>query len=119
VRSAHSWRSSKLNLSDEPTVPSPAITEMVPIDHEISELVVRTMVFALPPAAVVVGGWLAWGGALHWQDLLVIATMYTLTGLGITVGYHRLFTHRSFKTTLAGSARSPPRTSAPRSLKTS
>ena len=29
----------------------------------------------------------------------MIATMYTLTGLGITVGYHRLFTHRSFKTT--------------------
>ena len=25
--------------------------------------------------------------------------MYTLTGWGITVGYHRLFTHRSFKTT--------------------
>ena len=44
-------------------------------------------------------GWLAWGGALHWQDLLVLAITYTLTGLGITVGYHRLFTHRSFKTT--------------------
>jgi stearoyl-CoA desaturase (Delta-9 desaturase) len=26
---------------------------------------------------------------------------YLLTGLGITVGYHRLFTHRSFKTTRA------------------
>jgi hypothetical protein len=26
---------------------------------------------------------------------------HTLTGLGVTVGYHRLFTHRSFKTTLA------------------
>jgi stearoyl-CoA desaturase (Delta-9 desaturase) len=29
----------------------------------------------------------------------VLAITYTLTGLGITVGYHRLFTHRSFKTT--------------------
>jgi stearoyl-CoA desaturase (Delta-9 desaturase) len=27
------------------------------------------------------------------------AAIYTLTGLGVTVGYHRLFTHRSFKTT--------------------
>ncbi len=42
--------------------------------------------------------WLAWGGALHWPDLVVLAVTYTLTGLGITVGYHRLFTHRSFKT---------------------
>ena len=73
--------------------------EMVPIEHETSERVVRTMVFALPAAAVCVGGWLAWGGALHWPDLLVLAITYTFTGLGITVGYHRLFTHRSFKTT--------------------
>jgi stearoyl-CoA desaturase (Delta-9 desaturase) len=73
--------------------------DMVPIKHDTSEHVVRTMVFALPPAALVVAGWLAWGGALHWQDLLVLAITYTLTGLGITVGYHRLFTHRSFKTT--------------------
>jgi fatty-acid desaturase len=36
---------------------------------------------------------------LHWQDLLVLAITCTLTGLGVTVGYHRLFTHRSFKTT--------------------
>jgi stearoyl-CoA desaturase (delta-9 desaturase) len=56
------------------------------------------VVLAAPPAALVVGGWLAWGGSLHWQDLLVLAITYTLTGLGVTVGYHRLFTHRSFKT---------------------
>ena len=73
--------------------------EMVPIEHEASERVVRTLVVALPPAALLVAGWLAWGGALHWYDLLVLAITYTLTGLGITVGYHRLFTHRSFKTT--------------------
>src|ERR1039458_9560642 len=42
--------------------------------------------------------WSAWGGALHWQDLLVLAICYSLTGLGITVGFHRLLTHRSFKT---------------------
>jgi stearoyl-CoA desaturase (delta-9 desaturase) len=76
-----------------------AVAEMVPIEHETSDRVVRTMVFAVPPAALVVAGWLTWGGALHWQDLLVLAITYTLSGLGITVGYHRLFTHRSFKTT--------------------
>ena len=73
--------------------------DMVRIEHETSERIVRTMVFSLPPAAVCLGGWLAWGGALRWQDLLVLAITYTLTGLGITVGFHRLFTHRSFKTT--------------------
>ncbi|MDQ6750534.1 MAG: acyl-CoA desaturase [Actinomycetota bacterium] len=81
--------------------PGRGTAEMVPIEHETSERVVRTMVFAVPPAALGLAGWLAWGGALHWQDLLVLAITYTLTGLGITVGYHRLFTHRSFKTTRA------------------
>jgi stearoyl-CoA desaturase (delta-9 desaturase) len=42
--------------------------------------------------------WSAWGGALHWPDLVVLAVTYTLAGLGVTVGYHRLMTHRSFKT---------------------
>src|SRR5262249_55749164 len=42
--------------------------------------------------------WRAWGGALRWSDLLVLAILYALTGLGVTVGFHRLFTHRSFKT---------------------
>ncbi len=83
------------------SVPPPAlgVSEMVPIEHETVERIVRTLAFGLPPAALVVGGWLAWGGALHWQDLLVLAITYALTGLGITVGFHRLFTHRSFKTT--------------------
>ncbi len=75
------------------------VAEMVPIEHDTTERVVRTIVFLAPPTALVVGGWLAWGGALHWQDLLVLAIFYALTGLGITVGYHRLFTHRSFRTT--------------------
>jgi stearoyl-CoA desaturase (Delta-9 desaturase) len=75
------------------------VAETVPIEHETADRVVRTLVFAVPPAALVTAGWLAWGGALHWHDLLVLAITYTLTGLGITVGYHRLFTHRSFKTT--------------------
>ena len=67
--------------------------------HETSERIVRTIVFGVPPVALAVGGWLAWGGALRWHDLVVLAIFYTLSGLGVTVGFHRLFTHRSFKTT--------------------
>jgi len=73
--------------------------EMISIEHETSDRVVRTVVFALSPAALVLAAWLAWGGSMHWQDVLVLAITYTLTALGITVGYHRLFTHGSFKTT--------------------
>jgi stearoyl-CoA desaturase (delta-9 desaturase) len=75
------------------------VPDSVAITNETSERIVRTLVFGLPPAALVVAGWLAWGGLLRWPDLTVLAITYSLTGIGITVGYHRLFTHRSFKTT--------------------
>ena len=45
--------------------------------------------------------YLAWGGTLHWQDIVVFGIMYIPIGFGITVGYHRLFTHRSFSTSPA------------------
>src|SRR5580704_6806614 len=67
-------------------IPAGRPAEMVPIEHETFDRVVRILVFSLPPAALVVAGLLAWGGTLHWQDLLVLGITYTLTGLGITVG---------------------------------
>lgn len=39
-----------------------------------------------------------WGRGFSWVDLGLLLGMYVLTALGITVGYHRLFTHRSFET---------------------
>src|SRR6201991_4506791 len=72
--------------------------ETVAIAHEMSERVVRTLVIGVPPAALVLAGWLAWGGTLHWHDLVVLAISYTLTGIRGTLGYHRLFPHRSLKT---------------------
>ena len=42
-------------------------------------------------------GWQLWEQALHTSDLIVFAIVYPLTGLGITVGFHRHLTHRAFK----------------------
>ncbi|MCA9303558.1 MAG: acyl-CoA desaturase [Phycisphaerales bacterium] len=41
---------------------------------------------------------LLWGIAFNGVHLAILAGMYIITALGITVGYHRFFTHRSFKT---------------------
>jgi stearoyl-CoA desaturase (delta-9 desaturase) len=47
---------------------------------------------------VVIAMWLGWmGNLLQWQDLLILALSYMIIGTGITVGFHRLLTHRSFK----------------------
>jgi stearoyl-CoA desaturase (Delta-9 desaturase) len=63
--------------------------------------VANVVVMIVPVGLVGVAAWLAWGGALRWADLVVLALTYLLTGFGVTVGFHRLFTHRSFRTSPA------------------
>jgi len=41
---------------------------------------------------------LLWNKAVGAIDLAIFFVMYVVTGLGITVGYHRLLTHRAFQT---------------------
>jgi stearoyl-CoA desaturase (Delta-9 desaturase) len=41
---------------------------------------------------------LLWHDFVGWTNLSILAVGYGLTGLGVTVGFHRLLTHRSFKT---------------------
>ena len=40
---------------------------------------------------------LLWQQAVRWSDLLLLVTMYSLTGLVGTMGFHRMLTHRSFR----------------------
>jgi stearoyl-CoA desaturase (delta-9 desaturase) len=56
------------------------------------------LAMTVPLALLGFAAWRAWGGALRWSDLVVLGVFYVLTGFGVTVGFHRLFTHRSFKT---------------------
>jgi stearoyl-CoA desaturase (delta-9 desaturase) len=42
-----------------------------------------------------------WGWGFRWGDLAVLAGMYIATAFGITVGFHRLFTHHAFETNRA------------------
>ena len=39
----------------------------------------------------------AWGWGLGWTDVILFVVFYYFSGLGVTIGYHRLFTHGSFK----------------------
>ena len=50
--------------------------------------------FVATLAAVV----LLWNSLVNASDLVIAAAMYLLTAIGITVGFHRLLTHRSFQT---------------------
>lgn len=52
----------------------------------------------LPFLAVIAAGVLLWHHFLGVRDLAIFAVMYLLTAVGITVGFHRLLTHRAFQT---------------------
>jgi stearoyl-CoA desaturase (Delta-9 desaturase) len=52
----------------------------------------------LPFAGVIVAVILLWDRFVDWSSLAVMALMYVLTVLGVTLGFHRLLTHRSFQT---------------------
>src|SRR3954470_13544252 len=72
--------------------------DVQPVANENLDRFLTGTITVLPILALGVVGWQVWSSLLGWSDLIVFAIMYVATGLGITVGFHRLFTHRSFKT---------------------
>ncbi|GAC1435237.1 MAG: acyl-CoA desaturase [Solirubrobacteraceae bacterium] len=52
----------------------------------------------VPFLAAVLGAAFAWGTFLQPRDLVTFAAMYALSAFGITIGFHRLLTHRAFET---------------------
>jgi stearoyl-CoA desaturase (Delta-9 desaturase) len=72
--------------------------DVQPTTNETRDRVITGTVTVLPFLAVGFGAWQAWNQLLHWHDLVIFAAVYLLTGFGVTVGFHRHLTHRSFKT---------------------
>jgi stearoyl-CoA desaturase (delta-9 desaturase) len=52
---------------------------------------------AVPFLAVLAAVPFAWGWGLGWRDILIAVAMYAISGHGVTIGFHRYFTHSSFK----------------------
>jgi stearoyl-CoA desaturase (delta-9 desaturase) len=52
---------------------------------------------AVPMIALVAAIPFAWGWGLDWLDVALAVVFFYISGMGVTVGYHRHFTHSSFK----------------------
>jgi stearoyl-CoA desaturase (delta-9 desaturase) len=63
-----------------------------------TEKVANLGAVVVPFAATLLAIVLLWNSFVSASDLAIAAVMYLLTAIGITVGYHRLLTHRSFQT---------------------
>jgi len=77
---------------------SVAAADIEPVLHETRDRTITGLVTALPMLALAFAAWRSWEGLLRPSDVAVFAVLYVLTGLGVTVGFHRYLTHRSFKT---------------------
>jgi stearoyl-CoA desaturase (Delta-9 desaturase) len=60
--------------------------------------VINLAAVLIPVAGLIAAIVLSWGVAFDWVQLAIFGGMTIATALGITVGYHRLATHKSFRT---------------------
>ncbi len=73
--------------------PEPERRGMTPLE-KYSNLGAVVLPFVATIAAIV----LFWNEIVTGADLIIFGVMYLLTAIGVTVGYHRLLTHRAFQT---------------------
>jgi stearoyl-CoA desaturase (delta-9 desaturase) len=76
----------------------PGPDDIQPTEHETLDRIATGTVSVVPFLALGIVCWQVWNELLHWSDIAVFGILYVLTGFGVTVGFHRLFTHRSFAT---------------------
>jgi stearoyl-CoA desaturase (Delta-9 desaturase) len=72
-------------------------SDVQPVAHETRDRIITGTVTVVPLFALALAVWRSWSGLLRPSDVVVFVVVYLLTGLGVTVGFHRHFTHRSFK----------------------
>jgi stearoyl-CoA desaturase (delta-9 desaturase) len=79
------------------TGPFPAASAPVRTQAQrTGQVTVTGLIVVLPFAGLIAAMWLLWGRGVGWADLGLAALFYLVTGFGVTVGFHRCLTHRSF-----------------------
>jgi stearoyl-CoA desaturase (Delta-9 desaturase) len=79
-------------ISSFPASPAPSQTPA----QRATQLTVTAILVAGPFAGLAVAVWLLWGRGVGFADIGLTVFFYLLTGFGVTVGFHRCLTHRSF-----------------------
>jgi len=71
------------------------------VEERMPHIAYRALIvvgLALPLVATGYAAWMLWDRSVGWTEVALLVGMYVLTGLGTTLGYHRLATHRSLET---------------------
>jgi len=67
-------------------------------DHKVSHSAKAAIiaVIIVPFLAVFLAIWTLWGYGFFWHHAIMLFVGYAATAMGITIGFHRFFTHKSF-----------------------
>lgn len=82
-----------MRTTDARTATKPLISHR----RSAGQMIVLKAFLLIPFAALVIALPAAWGWGLTWLDLVLATVFYVVATLGVTVGYHRYFTHGAFK----------------------
>src|SRR5205814_3808676 len=69
-----------------------------PARVSVSTRVINLVLVVVPLLGLISAMVFLWGHGFSWVELGLLVGMYVSTVLGVTVGYHRLFTHKAFET---------------------
>lgn len=61
------------------------------------QLALTSLLVVIPTSGALYAVARFWSHGISWFDLVLAIGMYVATGLGVTIGFHRLLTHRSFR----------------------
>jgi stearoyl-CoA desaturase (delta-9 desaturase) len=75
----------------------PSRPDLVDVPNLTFQRVLVGLFVAVPFVALIAAIPLLWGWGLGWHDVILALIFYWGSGLGVTVGFHRYFTHGSFK----------------------
>ena len=83
-------------LGDSTSVESAGATARLRRKVRVDQIVLFAFI-AIPFVALLAAVPFAWGWGLTWHDMVIASVMYAVAGHGVTVGFHRYFTHGSFR----------------------
>ena len=87
-------------LLEQPGTSEPPVSDPdnLPPSRPNYVLVALTGVVVFGPLVALAGVLVRfWGHGVSLRDIVMAVVLYAIAGHGVTVGFHRLFTHRSFK----------------------
>jgi len=88
-----------MTLTDDPAVRAPQSggKPMIEGTKAPGEQFALYLFVIIPFLALIAAVPVVWGWGIGWTDVAIALVFYAVSGLGITVGFHRYFTHGSFK----------------------